>query len=67
MTLNDVYEILVGKKVYDGTYWHVYDASDVELTDPLGVVWRANPGALLMWPRMAYNDFITRMRRRRVR
>lgn len=48
MTLNDVYQILVGKKVYDGA-WHVYDESDTELTDTGGVLWRANPGALLMW------------------
>lgn len=59
MTLADIYEILVGKKTFDGTRWHVYDASNSELTDPLGVLWRANPGALLMWPtdtRLKYWD-----------
>lgn len=50
-TLNDIHEILIGKKIYDGSMWHVYDAADNELTDTLGVLWRANPGALLMWPR----------------
>lgn len=51
MSLEAIYQILVGKKVYDGAAWHVYDAADAELSDPQGVMWRANPGALLMWPR----------------
>lgn len=50
-TLDQIYEILVGQKIYAGGAWHVYDANGVELSDPAGVMWRANPGALIMWPR----------------
>lgn len=46
-----IYEILVGQKVFSDEVWHVYDANGVELSDPAGVMWRANPGALIMWPK----------------
>lgn len=51
--LNDVYELLISQKISDGTYWHVYDIDGNELSDPAGVLWRGNMGALLMWPRAA--------------
>ena len=51
-TLDLIYNILVGEKVYEGDdAWHVYDKWGSELSDPGGVMWRANPGALIMWPR----------------
>ena len=49
--LDHIYNILVGEKLFDGDAWHVYDKWGVELSDPAGIMWRANPGALLMWPR----------------
>lgn len=45
-----IYELLVGQKVYEDGKWRVFDAAGAELADPGGVLWRANPGALLMWP-----------------
>lgn len=58
-----VLEILVGKKVFDGRTWRVYDAGGVELADPGGVLWRGNHGALL-WNRARNSDVLIRMRRR---
>ena len=49
--IDQIYEILVSQKIFvDGT-WHAYDESGAELSDVGGILWRANPGALLMWPR----------------
>ena len=53
-TLDLIYNILVGEKVYeDDDAWHVYDKWGSELSDSGGIMWRANPGALIMWPRLA--------------
>ena len=48
--LDQIYEVLVGAKTFEDGAWHVFDASGAELTDHAGVLWRAIPGALLMWP-----------------
>tara|TARA_R110000868_G_scaffold42852_1_gene144549 strand:+ start:564 stop:1214 length:651 start_codon:yes stop_codon:yes gene_type:complete len=55
-----ILEILVGRKVKtaDGI-WHVYDANDVEISDPGGVLWRGNVGALLMWPNEPIEQWLT--------
>lgn len=45
-----VLEVLIGKKVQSGTNWRVYDEADNEIADPGGIMMRANPGALIMWP-----------------
>lgn len=45
-----LYEVLVCQKILANGAWHVYDEAGNELTHPAGVIWRANPGALLMWP-----------------
>lgn len=49
--LDQIYDILVGAKVYEDDAWHVYDKWGSELSDPGGVMWRSSPGALLMWPK----------------
>jgi hypothetical protein len=49
----EIYQILVGRKVYTDGAWHVYNKAGVELSNAAGVLWRANPGALIMWPRGA--------------
>jgi hypothetical protein len=47
-----ILELLIGQKVLgDDGKWRVYDEVGVELADPGGILWRANPGSLLMWPR----------------
>ena len=55
-----ILEILVGRKVKtaDGI-WHVYDVNDVEISDPGGVLWRGNVGALLMWPNEPIEQWLT--------
>lgn len=49
--LDDIFEILVGQKIYTDGAWHVYDEHGQEISDEQGILWRGNPGALLMWPR----------------
>lgn len=48
---DQIYEILVGQKLFLNGKWGVYDEHGVELSDPGGVMWRSSPGALLMWPK----------------
>ncbi len=49
---NQILELLTSQKVKGNSgYWHVYDENGVEIVDTGGVLWRANLGALLMWPR----------------
>lgn len=49
--LGQILDILIGQKIKSDGVWRVYDESGVEIVDTGGVMWRANPGALLMWPR----------------
>lgn len=49
--LATIVQILTGKKVRVGNTWKVYDASDNEIVDTGGVLWRGVHGVLLMWPR----------------
>lgn len=46
-------EVLLGQKIQDDYtgLWHVYDDSGNEISDPSGILLRANPGALLHWPK----------------
>lgn len=44
-----IYEILISQKILVNGKWHVYDEAGNELTDAAGVLWRSNPGVLLMW------------------
>jgi hypothetical protein len=46
-----ILEVLIGQKVKTGTNWRVLDEANVEIVDSGGVMFRANPGALIMWPR----------------
>lgn len=46
-TEDTILAILTGRKEFDGRVWHVYDASDAELVDAGGVLWRGVHGALL--------------------
>lgn len=66
MTDADILNVLLGQKVYDGERWHVFDVYGGELTASSGVIWRAVPGALLMWnqPAVAVAAGATLMRRR---
>ena len=61
MTLEEqILEILIGRKVKtaDGK-WHVYNEAGVEISDPGGVLWRGNVGALLMWPNEPIEQWLT--------
>jgi hypothetical protein len=50
-TVEQVYALLVGQKIKDDAgLWHVYDENGNEISDPGGVMFRGNMGALLMWP-----------------
>jgi hypothetical protein len=50
---DQILELLTSQKIRDEDgYWHVYDEDGIEIADTGGVLWRANPGALLMWPRI---------------
>jgi hypothetical protein len=48
-----ILEVLIGQKVKTGTNWRVFDEGGVEIADSGGVIFRANPGALIMWPRQS--------------
>lgn len=50
-TVDQVYEVLLGLKIKDDNgLWHVYDEAGNEISDPGGILLRANPGALFSWP-----------------
>lgn len=65
MTLEQIFEVLVGAKVFDQSsrQWRVYDSSGVELTSG-PVLWRGVHGALL-WARQSSAPWLQRARRRR--
>lgn len=50
MNNQDIYNVLVGRKVFDNGTVRIYGPGGEELSHG-NVLWRANPGALLMWPR----------------
>jgi hypothetical protein len=53
MNLNErIFDLLTGQKIYSDGKWRVYGEDGTELADPGGVLWRATPGALIMWPRV---------------
>lgn len=47
--IQQTYDILTGQKRFVNDSWQVVDSSGNIIAD--SVVWRANPGALLTWPR----------------
>jgi hypothetical protein len=49
--IDQIYEILIARKVFQDGVWHVYNEAGDEIPDAAGVLWRAIPGALVMWPR----------------
>lgn len=53
-------EVLLGQKIRDEVtgLWHVYDANGVEISDPGGILLRANPGALLAWPNPVVDEIV---------
>ena len=64
-TEQQIYDLLVGQKVFDGTQWHVYDETGAELSAG-PVLWRAVPGALIMWPRAPVDERRPRLNLQRI-
>ena len=55
----DILAVLTGRKQFDGRRWRVYNASNVEIADSGGVLWKGVHGALL------WNVNAVRIRHRR--
>jgi hypothetical protein len=59
-----ILELLIGQKILgDDGKWLVYDEDGNELSDENGVLFRGNPGALLMWPKDELEELLDRLKR----
>jgi hypothetical protein len=60
MSLQQSLEVLLGLKIRDEVtgLWRVYDVNGVEISDPGGILLRANPGALLAWPNPVVEEIV---------